>query len=321
MSGVIYREAAGADDAEPLATVHALRREVDGVIGGLQFEAFPSAENVAQALTNSEPRDWVIAESGGKVVAYGHTLYDWAEHDGRHCYLHLGWVAPAARGQGIGAELLDRLETRCREKASRDNVLGRADIGANASGTEHSARELLENSGYSVIYTLVQMERPIRLSVEVSPIPAGYELRAAVPEHHRQIWQMIGDAYFDPSESGRGGQVASEEDFRSYFGQESADPSLWFVAWRGSRVAGVALCRLAKGIGEVYEVSVAHPHRRRGVARALLSRGVAELERRQPQAVRILTRKEFPTQAWRLYESVGFRVIKEFPRWRKEISR
>ena len=115
--------------------------------------------------------------------------------------------------------------------------------------------------------------------------------------------------------------LASEEDFRSYFGQESADPSLWFVAWRGSRVAGVALCRLAKGIGEVYEVSVAHPHRRRGVARALLSRGVAELERRQPQAVRILTRKEFPTQAWRLYESVGFRVIKEFPRWRKEISR
>jgi hypothetical protein len=57
VSGVIYREAAGADDAEPLATVHALRREVDGVIGGLQFEAFPSAENVAQALTNSEPRD------------------------------------------------------------------------------------------------------------------------------------------------------------------------------------------------------------------------------------------------------------------------
>ena len=33
--------------------------------------------------------------------------------------------------------------------------------------------------------------------------------------------------------------------------------------------------------------------------------------------VRLFTQAENPTKAYRLYESAGFRVLKEFPRWRK----
>lgn len=271
-------------------------------------------------IEGSDPRDWTVAEVGGEAVAYGHALYGWPEHDGRHCYLHLGWVAPEWRGRGVGSELAERLERRCRGKATRDGTLERAEIGANESGAEDSARELLLSRGYSVIYTILQMERPPSLAVSKTPMPASYELRRVLPEHRRQIWQMIGDAYHDSSEAGRGAQVATERDYRADFEGERDDPSLWFVAWRGSRVAGAVLCRMIDGVGEPYEVSVAHAHRRRGLARALLTRGFAEIARREPKQVGIVTRRDFPTQAWRLYESVGFRVVKEFPRWRKAFA-
>ena len=320
MDDVVYRGSRDADDAGPLARVQALRREADGVLDGLSFEAFPSAEALARELSGSDPQDWVVAEVGGEVAGYGHAMYDWAEHDGRRCYLHLGWVAPKDRDRGIGTGLLARLEARCREKAARDGALGRADLGANASGTELSAQRLLLDAGYGVLYTAMEMERPLGLTVEVPPPPEGYELRPVLPEHHRQIWQMIGDAYFDPSETGRGGEVGTEDGFRAYFEGERADPSLMLVAWRGSRVAGAVLCRVSDGVAQVYEASVAHAHRRRGLARALLTRGIDEMERRSPRAMRIVTKKEFPTQAWRLYEAVGYRTVKEFPRWRKEMA-
>ena len=320
MDDVVYRDSKGVADAEPLARAHALRREADGVLGGLSFEAFPSTEALARELMDSDPHDWVVAEVGGEVTAYGHALHDWSEHDGRRCYLHLGWVAPEHRGNGIGTGLLARLEARCHEKAVRDGALGRADLGANASRTETSAQGLLLDAGYAVLYTAMEMERPLGLPVELSPMPDGYNLHPLLPEYRRQVWQMIGDAYFDPSESGRGGEVGTEEGYRAYFEGEGADPSLAFVAWRGSRVAGVVLSRISNGVAQVVEASVGHAHRRRGLARALLTRSLVEMEGRSPRAVRIVTKKEFPTQAWRLYESVGYRTVKEFPRWRKKMG-
>jgi ribosomal protein S18 acetylase RimI-like enzyme len=69
--------------------------------------------------------------------------------------------------------------------------------------------------------------------------------------------------------------------------------------------------------GEVYEVSVRPAWRRRGLARGLLAYGLRALQQRGVQTVRLHTVSEFPTQARNLYGSVGFRVRKEFPRYRK----
>jgi ribosomal protein S18 acetylase RimI-like enzyme len=313
---VLFRSCKGPQDAESFAQVHRERREADGVLEGFIFEAFPSASDLARELDGADPLDWVVAEADGKVVGYGHAMVDWPEMDHRHCYLHLGWVSPDHRGKGIGTGLIERLEARCREKAVRDGAVGRSDFGANASSSELSASQLLLDAGYEVLYTVLAMERPTNLSQPTSPMPGGYELRPVVPENHGAIWQMIGDAYFDPNESSRGKQVGSDHDFATYF-ERDADASLWFVAWQSSRVAGAVLCRIRNQVATVYEVSVGHAHRRHGLARALLTRALQELESRHPKAIRIVTKKEFPTQAWRLYESVGFNRIKDFPRWRK----
>ena len=89
------------------------------------------------------------------------------------------------------------------------------------------------------------------------------------------------------------------------------------MAWEGEEVAGQVLCRIERGRGEVYEVSVRPEWRRRGLARGLLAHGLRALQQRGVQTVRLHTVAEFPTQAKNLYGSVGFRVRKEFPRYRK----
>lgn len=314
---MVVRHANGVSDAEGMAAIHEARAEADSLIPGLSFEEMPSVEDLRQKLEASNHDDWVVAEDAGHIVGYGHCLYDWDEAEERRCYLQLGFVAPEFRGRGFGTEMLSRLEDRCREKAIAHNALDRSDLGANASETEVSSQELLRNSGYEIIYTAIQMDLLHFDSTQSAPIPAGYELRLVSPEHHLAIWQMIGDAYYDPAEQKRGIETGSESRFHSYF---QNDPALMFVAWYGNRVAGAVLAKLENGIGEVYEVSIGHWHRRRGLARALLTRAIVEILSRNPIAVHIVTKKEFPTQAWRLYESVGFRTIKEFPRWRKVMN-
>jgi ribosomal protein S18 acetylase RimI-like enzyme len=97
------------------------------------------------------------------------------------------------------------------------------------------------------------------------------------------------------------------------------------VAWQGSRLADQVLCRVQerKGVlvGELFEVSVGVGHRRRGLARSLMCRGIAALHARQVTKICIGTRFENPTAAWRLYEQVGFRKAAAFPRWRKPLVR
>lgn len=201
----------------------------------------------------------------------------------------------------------------------QDGTIGNAEFAANASGTEEAAQRLLRATGYAPIYTAIEMRFEPAQPLVVSPLPDGLALQPVLPEHHRAIWQCIGDAYYVHGADNRGRQIATEDNYNRYFPHD-ADPSLWFAAWEPSRVAGVVLCRVQNKIADVYEVSVSHWHRRKGVAKALLSIALKEMLSRNLDAIRINTWLENPSEAWRLYEAVGFRTIKEFPRWRKPMA-
>ena len=61
--------------------------------------------------------------------------------------------------------------------------------------------------------------------------------------------------------------------------------------------------------------------RRQGLGRALLTRALWDLRGRGVGVIRLNTVAEFRTRARDLYQSVGFRVLKEFPRYRKSPSK
>lgn len=318
MEPIRFRDAQGVQDAVALLHVRNLCADAEGSDARSLLADRPTQQSLEWELTHSQPADWTVAEAASMVVGYGHTLWDWAERDGTHVLLHLGWVAPAWRGQGIGTGMLARLEARCREKALPLRA-ARYEYGANASEREANACHHLETNGYAAGYTMWEMEYDSVPDATLTVMPEGYHLRPVLPEHHRAIWQSFGDAYDVSRPGGRYQTVSSEGEFHSYFTGDSADPALWFVAWEGSRVAGQALCRVRETVGEVYEVSVGFGHRRKGLARALLLRGLMALQARGVPAIRLYTTYENPTQAWRLYEQVGFRRVAQFPRWRKPL--
>jgi tRNA(Arg) A34 adenosine deaminase TadA len=69
----------------------------------------------------------------------------------------------------------------------------------------------------------------------------------------------------------------------------------------------------------MYDISVRPAWRRKGLARALLTRALWNLRQRGEQVIRLNTVAEFRTRAQDLYRSVGFRLLKEFPRYRKSL--
>lgn len=312
-----FRSARGASDAANLIAVHAACAEVDALLADSAEEYRANLDWYNHDLEQGDPKDWVIAELNSEIVGYGHTLWNWSERDGTQAYLHVGWIKPAFRNQGFGTQLITKLEERCREKAMANNHLEHLEIAGNASSTEIAAQALLRDQDYFTVFTMLDMELdPGVMGHEHAPIPKAYELRPVLPEHHLAIWQSIGDIYDAKNmDNPRFAEVPRE--FENYF---NGDPSLWFVLWdsESNRIAAHVLCRINEfGTAELFEVSVGVAHQRKGIARALMQRAIHTLRSRDVKKIVIGTRLENPTQAWRLYESVGFRILKQFPRWRK----
>jgi ribosomal protein S18 acetylase RimI-like enzyme len=316
MDDLHYRNIEGIDDAIALIHIHALCNELEGSDPDSLAEYHPKLAWYQEKISRIDPADWILAECNGTVVAYGQARWNWAERDSTHVFFHASWVAPPWRGKGIGTQLLRLLEARCQAKAKGTKAT-RFEYGAGVSIREQDTCQRLQRQGYTLAYTSWEMEIELARAVAVVPLPDGYELRPVIPDHHRAIWQSIGDAYDITCPSGRFTMFPSEESFDGQFRSEAADPTLWFVAWQGSRVAGQVLCRVHKHCGEVFEVSVGYGHRRRGLARSLLTQGMDALRKRGVPTVRLGTRYENPTGAWRLYEQVGFRRKGVFPHWRK----
>jgi mycothiol synthase len=314
-----FRATTGKSDAPFLIAIHEARAVVDGVSPTSPEEYRPTLHWYESELKTSNPQDWVVVEQNGEVIAYGHALWNWQERDGTEVYLHVGFVHPEFRGLGVGSELLEKLELRCKEKAKVTGHLANLEIAANANSSELAAQDLLRNHNYFVAFNMLEMH--LKSETKLQSIPNlinGYELRPVLPEHYLAIWQCIGDSY-DERNFGheRFAAIHRKEDYTPYF---SGDSSLMFVVWelQSERIAGQVLCRILKnGNGEVFEVSVGVAHRKKGLARFLILTALHELRSRGVQMITLGTRADNLTQAWRLYESVGFETHKGFLRWRK----
>jgi ribosomal-protein-alanine N-acetyltransferase len=159
---------------------------------------------------------------------------------------------------------------------------------------------------------MVEMERADPCPPTEAPVPPGYEVRPAEPAHYRSIWQASWDAY-----AGRPFMEApTEEDFAAFSTDPRNDPGLWPVAWHGGAVAGQVDGAVVGSVGVVTEVSVVPAHRRRGLARALLTRALGALLARGVETVRLQVR-DGNAPAVALYESLGFRTLKAHVRYRE----
>jgi len=318
--GLTLRHLHGEQDA---AAIHALRAgcvEADHVDLLAASEGLPTLEEmraaVAGLIAAGEQDRRLLVEIGGQLVGY--SLVDsWSEDDGRWVYLILGWVLPAWRGRGIGTAMLHWGEQTARQWVVAEHPGEPFEFAANASSAMPEATALLANNGYSAGYTVLEMGLDWLAVPPVRPLPPGVDVRPAIPDHIPMIAASIQEAYRDEYAGGRFHETWTQEDSISGLHEPRHTLSLWQIAWAGDQVVGQVTPVIENGRAYMYDISVRPAWRRRGLARALLTRALWDLRARGVDVVRLNTVAEFRTRARDLYTSVGFRLLKEFPRYRK----
>ncbi len=320
IEGLSFRVIRGEEDADAVYALRAGCVERDQVDLLSTSEGLPSRAEfhttLAKAAAAQQQDRRLVAEINGEVVGYG-LIDSWSEDDGRWVYLILGWVLPAWRGRGIGTALLHWGEQATRQVAAGEHPNERFEFAANASSTQADATALLLHEGYRAGYTVLEMGLDFAALPPVHALPADVEVRPVLPEHIPFIADSIGEAYRNEYADNRFQETWQFEESVARLSAPRQDPALWQIAWAGQQVVGEVLPLVENGRALMYDISIRPVWRRKGLARALLTRALWDLRGRGVDVIRLNTVAEFRTRARDLYASVGFQLLKEFPRYRK----
>ena len=279
-------------------------------------EWFRTVESVANDWSvgvGYEPtRDTVILEANGRAL--GGARHSWREREGAIVHRVEVWVRPSERRRGHGRRLLAWAEARARESvaegAGEPAALAHV-FGAFAGKELPASLAFAEAMGYAPIRFHVEMRRPIAAPIPDAPLPAGLEVRAVLPEHHRAIWDADAEAFEDHWDHA----TVTEDDFVRFYAEPHIDTSLWQVAWDGDEVAGLVINAIVaheneatgRRVGWLDSVATRRPWRRRGLAGALIARSLRVLGERGMETAALGVDSQSPTGALSLYESFGFR--------------
>ncbi len=322
IDGLAFRRFQGAVDYAPMVAVHEGSREWDQVDPLSSREDIPTVESLAATFADvpSGTPDILIAEIAGQIIGYNHTLWRWTEVTGTRVYLHLGHLLPQWRGKGIGQAMFHWAQARIREIAASEQTTGPKVLATNASSTEKEATALIRANDYSEVRRLSDMKLDPLPPMVPGALPAGVTRRPVHEDHYRPIYQALKDAYSDTWIS----TAESEADYQEFLAEEiqvsGFDPALCQVAWADNQVVGLVWCHIRKGVGVIAEVAVRKAWKRRGIARALMIDGLEALRARGITQVRLFTDAANGQGARSLYESLGFREVKQHVLYRKSLT-
>jgi mycothiol synthase len=287
------------DDVEAAAEV--VRAEEAALRGGSIFSALDLSDFWRYA--DFDGGAWIV-EQRGSCVAFGVCL---DRDDRAECW---ATVHPESTGQGLGSFLLRRAEERARLR----------ELPRLAAGTfveNEKAHVLFTALGYRESRHFLQM----RIDLEGPPAqpkwPEGMAVATFREEDAREFHSAVNEAFEDewgfhqtPFEEWRDTRLAAPD----------TDTSLWFIVRDGDCVAAAARCTANRdGGGWIGAIGVLKPWRRRGLGLALLQHAFGEFHRRGIPHVGLGVDAENPTNATRLYERAGMRVVKEDVVYEKEL--
>ena len=323
LPGFTFRGFQGPSDFPAMAAVIAAANPVD------RFERADTAESLAADyahLVNSDPyRDMLLAELDGRVVAYNRCWWEQVEN-GPRIYFHLGFSDPASRGRGLGRAAFGWLEARLRQIAAEQQFEGEKYFQTFVTEPETARLALLEQMGYAAIRHGFDMVRDLSQPVEVAPLPEGIEVRPALPEHYRAVFEADAEAFRD-----HWGYVQpTETNYQGWISGQLFQPHRWQVGWdtATNQVAGMVQNfvnedenqQFQRRRGYTESISVRRPWRKRGLARALLTRSLKMYQDQGFTEAALGVDAENLSGALRLYESVGFRVVRRASIYRKPIE-
>jgi mycothiol synthase len=254
--------------------------------------------------------------STGQVVALARTFMNPQFEGEARCYFDAE-VHPAHRGRGLEDFVLEWAEARGRQRlqAAPPGASGRLLHGTVDSRADHLAR--LERNGFAPVRYFYRMRRDLREPIPDGPLPAGLTLRTFTPEMSQRLLDAFNEAFRDHWNF----EWVSEADWEMFFlKRTSFRPDLSFLAMDGDEIAGFSFNTVSpeenerNGLqeGEVAELAVRRPWRKRGVASALLCETMRAFKTEGLDYARLGVDAENPTGALGLYEGLGFKQVKRF---------
>ncbi len=246
-------------------------------------------------------RDTRVLLAGDELVAYAHTWMDQAR--GGRLY-GLGCVHPSRTGEGIGSELVRWMEAQLPLRREADGL--RIALPA----LDAAAGSLLRANGYGIVRTSIDMRRSVDPDVEVVAPPAGIAIRtfrSGVDE--RTLYRVAETAFRDHWDHRPRSYASFSADF---YEPVDWDPTLAYLAVTAEDEAvGELIAIELDESGYIASLGTMPAWRKRGVARALLTRAFRDLALHGHPEVGLSVDATNPTGAVSLYEGVGMQVRRE----------
>jgi mycothiol synthase len=288
------------------------------------MRAFDIAE--ANEVDNYEPDDilrdwdhlditkdaWLFFAPDGQPCGYA-----MVEDDDGGRWLADGYVHPAHKGRGIGSAILALTEARARELIAGVPEGTRQVLVNNILANHPVSVNLLESHSYELVRVFFRMRITMEGPQPAPAWPEGITMRLCdgSDENIRLAYETVEEAFKDHW----GHPPRDFEDWHKHMVRKNFDRTLWFMAYEGEQIAGVALCRERDGDGWVTQLAVLRPWRKRGLGAALLHHAFNVFYERGMKRVGLGVDGQSLTGANRLYESVGMQVTERIGTYNKEL--
>lgn len=306
---------------EDLPAIHGLREKVS-----LHYTGMPGI-SLARLRNEFEMPGFDVADSVRLVEDRKGRLVGLAEVvDFIETPVHpIFWITidPESENQGLREYLLEWSEIRAGQVEDLVPPGVQIAMRTHVSHGIKPARQSLLSADFKEIRHSYRM----RIEMDGPPPeptwPPGIHLRPYHPQTDARLVYETDEEVFED----HFGYVRQdpEEGFVKYMhhmtGDDSYDPSLWFLAVDGEELVAICICRRygpeEMDAGYISSLGVKRDWRRRGIAQALLQHAFGVFYRRGTYKVDLGVDAESLTGATELYKKVGMSVIRQFDMYEK----
>jgi len=245
-----------------------------------------------------------MAYSDGELQGYAEL------HDGVSPFIYLADI----NNIDLGFQLLNILEDIAKERRI-------STLTTRISAANKTLSELFLLDGYRSNLSFLNMEMVMNEPPASPKWAEGISVRGFVCDQDEQA------TYQADEEASRDKSYHQPFDYEAWskrmgINREQFDPSLWFLAWEGPTIAGVALnfYDSRSNSGWVDHLGVRPAWRKRGIGKALLLHTFGEFFMRGVRKIKLRVDSQSQTNAPRLYESVGMKTTQQYYIYKKDLS-
>ena len=260
---------------------------------------------------NLQKDAWVVTNSAGQVVGYA------SAGQQEHVRLHSEVIVlPAYSRRGLQDALLTQVEQWGQEQVPQARPDVRVALMSYIAQGDEQGALALQRHGFKEIRRSWNMEITMNEAPAEPEWPVGISVRTFRPGDERIVFDTDEEAFKDHW----GHMPGNFERWMHWtVERETFDPTLWFLAYEGDRIAGVSLCTHRDELGWVDTLAVLRPWRKLGLGKALLQHSFGEFYRRGTRTVGLGVDAQNLTGATRLYERVGMHVVRVYINYEKEL--